>query len=152
MRNTASTVTVAVTLAVVALAGCGGDDDAPVAEDEPVTVESSDESPVPVYGLVSPDEAAELTATDDITVIDVRTPAEYAEGHIDGATLIDFYEPTFADKIAELDPDGEYLVYCRSGNRSGQAYALMQELGFDRVYDLDGGVVGAAGSSLTLVE
>ncbi len=65
--------------------------------------------------------------------------------------MIDFYEPGFADEIAALDPEGEYLLYCRSGNRSGQTAALMAELGFEQVWDLDGGVIayGAAGLDLT---
>ena len=80
---------------------------------------------------MSADEAAALAELSNITVIDVRTPEEYAEGHIDGAQLIDFYSDTFGDDIAALDPDGEFLVYCRSGHRSGQAVGLMRELGFD---------------------
>lgn len=128
--------------AVLAVAGCGGDDVEPVAE--PVAAAT------PAFGQVTPDQAAELAAA-GVTVIDVRTPEEYAEGHIEGAQLIDFYSDTFAEEIAALDPDGEYLVYCRSGNRSGQAVTLMQQSGIDQVWDLQGGVVGAAGSALTLV-
>ncbi len=64
-------------------------------------------------------------------------------------TLIDFYDADFAERIAASCRSIEaYLVYCRSGNRSGQAVALMEELGFDHVYDLDGGIVDyAAGGS-----
>ena len=54
-------------------------------------------------------------------------------GDEENAELIDFYTDTFADEIASLDPDGEYLIYCRSGNRSGQTNALMQQLGFEQV-------------------
>lgn len=101
--------------------------------------------------LVSPADAQTLVESGEVQVIDVRTPEEYAEGHIDGATLIDFYEPDFADRIAELDPDGEYVVYCRSGNRSSQATALMAEQGFRDVNDVDGGIVAweAAGLPVT---
>ena len=53
--------------------------------------------------------------------------AKFADGHIDGAVMIDFYADSFADDIAALDPDATYLVYCRSGNRSGQTTALMAE-------------------------
>jgi rhodanese-related sulfurtransferase len=82
----------------------------------------------------------------------VRTPDEFAAGYIDGATLIDFYEPDFADAIAALDRDGEYLLYCRSGSRSGQASALMAELGFDQVYDLDGGMVAYEAAGLVVTK
>ena len=141
--------------AVLAVAGCGGDDAEPVAE--PVAEAADDAgadgaaAATPAFGQVTPDQAAEL-ATAGVTVIDVRTPEEYAEGHIEGAQLIDFYSDTFAEEIAALDPDGEYLVYCRSGNRSGQAVSLMQQSGIDQVWDLQGGVIAAEGSSLTFVD
>ena len=54
-------------------------------------------------------------------------------------------------ELAELDPDETYLVYCRSGNRSGQTTALLDELGFEQVYDLDGGVLAWQSAGLPLV-
>jgi rhodanese-related sulfurtransferase len=102
------------------------------------------------YGLVTPQQAA-LLAGDGLAVIDVRTPEEFAEGHIEGATMIDFYSSTFSDDIAALDPSAEYLVYCRSGNRSGQAVSLMRSLGITQVYDLDGGVIAYGAAGLPLV-
>jgi phage shock protein E len=66
----------------------------------------------------------------DRVVIDVRTPGEVAEGHLTGALLLDFQDPGFRDAVAELPRDEAYFVYCRSGNRSGQAIELMRELGF----------------------
>ena len=74
-------------------------------------------------------------------ILDVRTPEEFAEGHIEGAVQIDFYAPDFADRIAELDRDVPYLVYCQSGTRSGQTRQLMADLGFRSVTDVDGGFV-----------
>ena len=106
----------------------------------------------PAHGLVAPDTAAVLAAQEGVTVIDVRTPEEYDAGHLaDADRLIDFYDAGFADAIAELDRDGEYLVYCRSGNRSGQTAALMEQLGFDQVWDLDGGVNAWSADGLALV-
>ena len=137
------------------LTACGGDDDAgttPVAATQDETAsETVSDAATPAYGLVSPEQAAELATDPNIMVIDVRTPEEYAEGHIEGATLVDFSAPDFADRVAELDPDQDYLVYCRSGNRSGQAVAVMSGLGFERIYDMDGGTVAytAAGLPLT---
>ena len=148
-----------VAAAVVAsalLAGCGGgtgDDSEPIAEAAGGPAGQAVEQEVsarPAYGLVSPAQAAEL-ATGGVTVIDVRTPEEYAEGHIDGALLIDLSSDTFSDEIAELDRDEEYLVYCRSDNRSGQAVAIMRDLGFERLWDLDGGTVAYAAAGLPLV-
>ena len=132
-RRTAGVGAVVVAVAL-AVAGCSGDEAA-----EPV-VEAGAAADAPDYGLVTPEQAVELAAS-GVTVIDVRTPEEHAEGHIEGAQLIDFYSDTFAEQIASLDPDDEYLVYCRSGNRSGQTIALMQQSGIDQVWDLRGGVL-----------
>ena len=68
-------------------------------------------------------------------VIDVRSPAEVAEGAIAGATVLDFNAGEFEAKIGGYDRNAAYLVYCRSGNRSGQAVAIMKELGFTDVID-----------------
>lgn len=63
-------------------------------------------------------------------LLDVRTPAEFASGHLEGAINIDVQSPDFNQKVAQLDPSATYLVYCRSGNRSGQAIDRMQGMGF----------------------
>ena len=74
---------------------------------------------------------AEPAALDSATVvIDVRTPAEFAAGHLEGAVNIDVQSADFDARISELDPAGTYFVYCRSGNRSAQAIDRMQGLGF----------------------
>ena len=66
----------------------------------------------------------------------MRTPEEFASGHLEGAELLDFSGGELAAAIPNLDPGAEYLVYCRSGNRSGQAIAAMEEAGFDRLTNL----------------
>ena len=63
-------------------------------------------------------------------ILDVRTPGEVAEGHLEGALFVDFLADDFRDKIVELDKSADYIVHCRSGNRSGQAVAIMADLGF----------------------
>ena len=72
---------------------------------------------------------------DSRVVIDVRGPDEVAEGAIVGATVLDFNAGEFQAKIGDYDRNAAYLVYCRSGNRSGQAVAIMKELGFTDVID-----------------
>ena len=67
------------------------------------------------------------------TVIDVRTPEEYASGHVTDALNIDVSSGSFEDQVKELDPAGEYVVYCRSGNRSTQAMEKMADLGFENL-------------------
>ena len=104
----------------------------------------------PGVTVVSPAQASELIAAGDVRVVDVRTPGEYASGHVEGATSMDFYAPDFGDRIAKLDPDVEYVVYCRTGHRSAQAAAMMADQGL-AVDDVEGGIVAwqAAGLPLT---
>ena len=85
-----------------------------------------------------------------VVLLDVRTPAEFASGHIAGATNIDFESGNFENDIASLDKSKSYAVYCRSGNRSGQATALMAKAGFKSIFNLDGGIINwqNAGNSL----
>ncbi|WP_175955603.1 rhodanese-like domain-containing protein [Schaalia sp. Marseille-Q2122] len=80
--------------------------------------------------------AVQDTPASDLTIIDVRTPEEYAEGHLEGAINIDIYAEDFERQIKALDPSGNYAVYCRSGNRSGQAVSFMEGAGFTTVQDL----------------
>ncbi|MCL1898011.1 MAG: rhodanese-like domain-containing protein [Micrococcales bacterium] len=70
-----------------------------------------------------------------LTVIDVRTAEEYAEGHLKGALNIDVQLPDFPAQISALDKEGSYLVYCWAGNRSWAAYEYMTEVGFTDVTD-----------------
>jgi phage shock protein E len=97
--------------------------------------------------------AADLLASPpaDLVVLDVRTPEEFAEGHLAGAEILDFYRADFTDRLAELDQDVPYLLYCRSGNRSGQALAMMRELGFTDVTEIEGGVISWSQLGLPLV-
>lgn len=77
-------------------------------------------------------------------IIDVRTPQEFASGHLQGAVNIDVQAADFEARISELDPEASYFVYCRSGNRSGQAIDRMRALGFDDLSN--GGSVEQASS------
>ena len=103
--------------------------------------------------LVSAEEGAAIQddPPEELVILDVRTPEEFDEGHLEGAVMLDFYEPDFADELADLDPDVPYLLYCRSGNRSGQTAEIMAELGFTDVADVDGGVISWTDAGLDLV-
>jgi phage shock protein E len=73
-------------------------------------------------------------------VIDIRTMEEYRAGHLKGSVQKDFFkEQEFSNYLDSLDKTQKYLIYCRSGNRSGKALTQMQEKGFKNVSDLDGG-------------
>lgn len=86
-----------------------------------------------------------------VVTLDVRTPAEFAEGYIEGARLIDFQSGKFENEIATLDKNVTYAVYCRSGNRSGQAVKVMQDAGFTNVFNMNGGVIDWTNAGLPLV-
>lgn len=73
-------------------------------------------------------------------VLDVRTPGEVARGKLAGASVLDFNAPKFEQKLSLIARDKPVFVYCASGNRSGQAAALMTKLGFTKVYNLAGGI------------
>lgn len=142
----------AVVVSSIVVVGCGGDN-----PDEAEAVESEQAETAEPTGegirLVSVSDAASIqdNPSEDLVILDVRTPEEFAEGHLDGAIMIDFYRDDFAEQLAELDPDVPYLLYCRSGNRSGQTTALMNSLGFTDVADVDGGIVGWLDAGLPLV-
>lgn len=77
----------------------------------------------------------------NIEILDVRSQAELEDGSVPNHKLIDIMQPDFTSKIAQLDKNKTYLVYCRSGNRSGKACAMMAEMGFKELYNLAGGIM-----------
>lgn len=84
--------------------------------------------------------AALIDTAETGLLLDVRTDREFAMGHIRGAAQIDFYRNDFREELAKLDPNVPVYVYCRSGNRSGQAAKMMKSMGFKTVYNLEGGM------------
>ena len=78
--------------------------------------------------------------TNSTVVLDVRTKDEYRAGHIPRSVLIDFTADDFEQQIAKLDKDKTYLVHCASGGRSARACKKMEQLGFKKLYNLEGGM------------
>ena len=103
--------------------------------------------------VVPADEALTVQANPpaDLVILDVRTAEEFDNGHLEGAVMLDFYDPDFAAQIADLDPDVPYLLYCQSGNRSGQTAEIMEQLGFVDVADVDGGILAWADAGQPIV-
>ena len=89
---------------------------------------------------VGPAEAQTLIAAKKVVVVDVRTPQEFASGHIAGATNINFHATDFAKAIAGLDTNQNYLVHCAAGGRSTQALPTFNQLRLPSLYHLDGGI------------
>jgi rhodanese-related sulfurtransferase len=85
-------------------------------------------------------------------VIDVRTPEEFATGHLDGAVNIDWQGATFFEEIAKFDPAGTYIIYCRSGNRSSQAIDALTDMGYVNLTNGGGVNDAAAVTGLPIVQ
>jgi rhodanese-related sulfurtransferase len=81
-----------------------------------------------------------LSATKDKIILDVRTPEEFKENHLAGATTINFYDKDFQNQLGKLNKAKPVFVYCAGGVRSGKASKLMESLGFTSIYNLDGGI------------
>ncbi|CAM3993251.1 rhodanese-like domain-containing protein [Mesobacillus thioparans] len=90
------------------------------------------------YTDVSVDKAKELIDSGEVQVLDVRTPDEFAAGHIPGAKLIPLQ--VIESMLSELDKDEKYLVVCRSGNRSTEASGILADKGFKNIYNMTGGL------------
>ena len=88
----------------------------------------------------------------DFVIIDVRTPEELATGYLENAVNIDCHSAAFSDEIKTLDKNRTYLIYCRSGARSGQALGLMAVLQFAEVYNISGGITAWQAAGLPVVE
>ena len=82
-----------------------------------------------------------LKANKEIKLIDVRTPEEYGAGHISRAENINFFSKNFSKSLAELDKEEPLIIYCKSGRRSGKSIVTFKELGFTKIYELEGGVL-----------
>ena len=94
---------------------------------------------------------SQLENDDNAVIIDVRTDDEVADGIIKNAIHLDIYKgQDFINEIEELDTDKNYYVYCRSGNRSGQACGIMNQLGFENAYNLEGGILEWEGDLVDL--
>jgi len=92
-------------------------------------------------GVIQPDAFEKMLQTDKTAqLVDVRTAAEFASGHIENAVNYDIYEADFERNLAKLDKSRTVMVYCAAGGRSATAAGQLKKLGFSKVYDLAGGM------------
>jgi thioredoxin len=85
--------------------------------------------------------AAKLKATPNAQLLDVRTPEEFAGEHIDNAVNVNWNSDDFTAKAAKYDKSKPVFVYCKVGGRSGEAAGKLQEMGFTKIYNLQGGMM-----------
>ena len=89
---------------------------------------------------ITPAEFEKLAADKVNVILDVRTPKEFAEGHIAGAVNVDYRSKEFSAKVADLDKGKTYLVYCAVGGRSTGACEKLGKMDFPHLYNLEGGI------------
>jgi phage shock protein E len=104
------------------------------------TARAADAADKPVHRNVKADEFEKLIKEPDTVILDVRTPKEYARDHLKGSVLINFGAKDFNDKVKQLDKSKTYLVYCAVGGRSSRACGKLDEYGFTKVVNLQGGI------------
>lgn len=133
-QTTATTYSIAF-FGFLLAAGCG-----------PTSKEASTEQSTGFAMDLSTEDFSKYSTDSTCILLDVRTDEEFQSGHIPGALMIDYYAENFAERISTLDKAKTIYIYCRSGGRSGRAMKIMQEQGFDRLYNLDGGIKAWTGA------
>lgn len=88
---------------------------------------------------ISIDELKKKILTDDFILVDVRTSEEYRDGHLEGSVNIDYFSDDFSNEIKQLGLETPIVLYCRSGNRSGESMSIMYDLGFVELRNFKGG-------------
>lgn len=124
-------ITILISAAIIITAGCSGN------SQSETTSQNTDDIMAGTYTDVDVNEAQKLI-NQGITVVDVRTPEEYADGHVPNALLIPLQE--IESRMKEFSPDEQYLIICRSGNRSAQASEILAQKGMKHIYNMTGGM------------
>jgi len=92
--------------------------------------------------LISPQQVYDAVySTDSVQLVDVRTPEEYNTSHLKGAQNICVTDNDFKEKVKSLDKNKPVYVYCKMGGRSAKAAKKLKDMGFTKIYDMDGGIL-----------
>lgn len=137
-------------LLLLGLIACSGGDESSTVSAASSETETEAPAPAPIENVTADEAAAMLDANPDLVVLDIRTPDEFAGGHLPRAVNIDYMADGFADAIAELDKDAVYLMHCASGGRSTKSLEAFQSAGFKHLSHLDSGVMGWNAAGLPL--
>jgi len=118
--------------------------------------ELSSQKQTTIIKKLAPKEALELIQKNSknpgFVILDVRTPEEFESGHIEGAININYHTDTFIEDLNKLDKNKSYLVYCRTGRRSGDTVGIMTKQGFKELYRTDGDIVKWKSEGLPVVK
>ena len=148
LKQLSAAAAMLLSLVLTAAAGCSSP--ALAAKETPST------TPVQVIHNLSAAEAYALIQANngnpDFIIIDVRTPAEYATGHLENTINIDYTSANFKQEISKQEPGRKYLVYCRSGARSAQARDVMKTMGFLGINNMDGGITAWTAAGFQVVK
>ena len=126
-------------IVTILLTGCGDSKEAPVATNQDGNASSARSQ----FVNMKASEAAKILKNNpEAVVLDIRTPKEYAEGHIPDAINIDYKADSFELELEKLDRDATYLMHCRSGRRSANSLKIFEKLGFRHVIHMDNGILG----------
>jgi rhodanese-related sulfurtransferase len=87
----------------------------------------------------------------DFIILDVRTPEEYADDHLEGSRNVDYNSPDFVNKLEGMDKNSNYIVYCRSGVRSRNAANIMSKVGYNKIYNVLGGIMDCKARGMKVV-
>ncbi|WP_048192571.1 rhodanese-like domain-containing protein [Methanobacterium sp. SMA-27] len=98
------------------------------------------------FKTISPSDALKLIKEhkndQNLVILDVRTPWEFSDNHIEGAVNLDYTDPDFNEQIKKLDKTKYYIIYCKSGMRSVKVCEILKKLGFTHVYNIKEGFKG----------
>jgi len=100
--------------------------------------------------LVTPEELS--LKQEEILLIDVRTPREFEQGHLENSININIADRSFKEEVTKLDKSQPVYVYCKVGGRSAKAASILKEMGFEEVYDLQGGIRNWERSGMKVVK
>lgn len=121
------------------LTGCGPSTEPPESAAQTNDLSATNHAQITFRNVNPVDARTLLTQSNAIVILDVRTPREFSQGHLNGSLNIDYKSATFGNQLAALDRDPTYLVLCAVGGRSTAALSEFRRLGFKSVVHLDGG-------------
>jgi len=102
---------------------------------------------------IKPEEARYFIESKNPVVMDIRTAEEHAAGYIAPTHMVlDYYAPDFKEQLAKLDRNAKYLLYCRSGRRTGATLLTMKDMGFTDIHDIEGGINAWTAAGLPVVK